>query len=37
MSYCLLKPEVTILDQYVFRRDIEIANGYTAVFTTNGS
>lgn len=33
----IFKREVTILDQYVWKINIETVNGYTAVFTANGS
>lgn len=33
----MILAEVAVLGQYVPRLDIEAVNGYTAVFTTNGS
>lgn len=33
----MIQAEVTMLSQYVLRIDTETVNGYTAVFTTDGS
>lgn len=35
--WVMIQAEVTMLSQYVLRIDAETVNGYTAVFTTDGS
>jgi hypothetical protein len=35
--WVMIQAEVTMLSQYVLRIDTETVNGYTAVFTTDGS